>query len=385
MPASPFPDDRYRRRRGGGPGGLVVAVVAVLAVVVLAVLAVGTGVGPLGGGGDGDDDADAEGAQEPPEAAPDEALPLGELTETGSGPGRGVGCPAGAECTEFEVDCPDVPDPGVGSMAISPADGEPEGVIVFFSGGKGSNWWEDGVRPGTGEAHPFVTVLQREGYEVVQVRWDDGFSTNPSGEEIGFAKAACRSATAVDWVHDNRYAPLGLDPPTGACGFCVSGNSGGSSQSAWSLTHYGLAGEVDAAILTSGPPHTAIDDGCLHEGDPALWYDPGSARGFDEVYGPARGARGACTGADRAYAQIMGADSIDRGGTDYDYPNTRVVFILGTNDRTVAPEHARDLIERLESEGSPMVDVVDVRQMGHEITQSQTGLQALFQAVTQQG
>lgn len=380
MPASPFPDERYRRRRpGGGLAVGVVAVLAVLALAVVAVLAVGGGVGPLGDGGVSDD-----AAQDPPAAAPDGALPLGELTETGPGAGRGMRCPESAECTQFEVDCPDVADPGAGAMAISSPTGEPRGVIVLFSGGKGSNWWQDGARPGSGEAHGFIANLRGAGFEVVQVRWAQGFSANPSGEEMGFARAACRSATAVDWVHDHRYEPLGLDPPAGTCGFCISGNSGGSSQSAWSLTHYGLAGEVDAAILTSGPPHAAIDEGCLHEGDPTYWYDQGTSRGFDEVYGGGRGPRGACTGSDPSYGEAMEADSIDSGGTDYDYPATRVVFILGANDRTVAPTHARDFIERLEDEGSPMVEVVEL-QMGHEITQSENGLQALFQAVTQQG
>jgi hypothetical protein len=358
---------------------MVVTVVAVLALAAVAVLGVAC-VGPFGG--DDDEGAADDGAGAV--AQEEGALPLGELTETGSGAGRGMACPDGAECTEFEVTCPGVPDPGVGSMAVSPAQADPAGVVVLFSGGKGSNWWEDGVRKGSAEAHPFVGDLQSAGYEVVQVRWDQGFSTNPSGEGIGFAKAACRSATAVDWAHEHRYVPLGLDPPVGACGFCISGNSGGSSQSAWSLTHYGLAPEVDAAILTSGPPHAGIAAGCLQTGDEALWYDQSTSKGFDEVYGPGRGAQGACTSHDPSYGDLMTADGIDTGGSDYDYPETRVVFIVGTNDQTVAPAHAQGYVDRLREDGSPLVDVVDL-QMGHEITQSQAGLQAMFQAITQRG
>lgn len=379
MSPSPFPDERRRRSRPA-VGGAVTAVVVVIALVTVGAVALMAGLGPLGsdGGGSSPEDLDVDEVIEPE----DGALPLGELVETGAGPGRGSRCPTGAECTQFTVDCPEVPDPAAGSVAISPPAADPRGVVVFFSGGKGSNWWEDGVRKGSGEASFLVADLQAAGYEVVQVRWESGFSTNPSGEPMGFARAACRSATAVRWAYDERYAPLGLDPPTGICGFCVSGNSGGSSQAAWGLTHYGLSEIVDAAVFTGGPPHAAIDTGCLQEGDEAYWYDASSARGFDEVYGAGRGEEGACTGHDDTFAELMDADSIDSGGTDYEYPATRVVFLFGTNDRTVAPTHAQDYVERLEEEGSPLVEVQEV-QMGHEITQSQLGLEAIFDAITE--
>lgn len=388
VPSSPFPPSpRGRRRhaygRGGAAGsGAAVALVAVVAVVaVLAGVAFLAGAGPFGG----DDGVDSPISGDDGDVAVDEALPLGEVRAatrpTRNGAGRNGRCPQGAECTEIEVDCPEVADPGVAAVATSPATGETRGVVLLFSGGKGSNWWEDGVQRGSADGAPFVADLQSAGFEVVQVRWPLGFSANPSGEAVGFARLACRSATVVRWVHDNRYQPLGVDPAPGTCGFCVSGNSGGASQSAWSLTHYGLADLVDAAVFTGGPPHAAIATGCLQEGDEAYWYDGSTTQGFDEVYGAARGGQGPCSSHDDDFRDLMEADSVDLGGVDYVYPETRVVFIFGDHDRTVAPTHAEDYVERLQDEGSPMVAVETVPDMGHEVTEFPNGLRALYNAI----
>jgi hypothetical protein len=191
---------------------------------------------------------------------------------------------------------------------------------------------------------------------------------------------ACRSATIVQQVHDQQYVPLGLSPAEGACGFCVSGVSGGSSQAAYALAFYGLAPEINAAVLASGPPHADIEKGCITEpGDQGFAYDFQQQKDFDAVYGDRAG--GPCQRKDQAQVPQWEADSVETGGAFYNYDNTRVVFIFGGKDRTPGPAHGRTYVQKLEDSGSPMVDVVEVDNMAHYIERSPDGLAALGEAL----
>lgn len=184
----------------------------------------------------------------------------------------------------------------------------------------------------------------------------------------------------VKWVHDTWYEPLGVTPEPGVCGFCLTGTSGGASQVAYALTHFGLAEVVDAAILTSGPPHAGLAKGCLPgTADEAYLYPPSAREVIDGSYG-ARGAGGPCATADDGFAPLFERDSIDTGGSDYEYPGTRVHFIVSPNDETVALR-ARDLADTLREAGSPWVGLEEVEGMGHDIQGSADGMEALVAAV----
>ena len=175
----------------------------------------------------------------------------------------GVGdCPAGYLCSNFKVTaCPNVSLDASGELAqASPTSGTPKGVAVFFSGGLGDTWWKTGV----GIAADLLTRLhEQDGLVVVQVRWIDSWLKAASGEDAGSAHLACRPATVVKWVHDTIYAPLGLTPALGQCGFCITGNSGGASQVSYALSNFGLDTILNAVIPTGGPPHAAQYKGCL--------------------------------------------------------------------------------------------------------------------------
>src|SRR5437773_10607593 len=177
------------------------------------------------------------------------AWPLGRFTPlTGYAPP----CISGFTCRAFKVDgCTQVSLAATGVVASASPTTAPRGVLVFFSGSDGTDWWSYGA----GAAGATFTRIRAAGYWLVQVEWRDSWLVSAPGEDAGSAHLACRPATVVKWVHDNLYVPLGLSPAPEQCGFCVTGNSGGSSQAAYALAFYGMDSIVDALIPTSGPGH----------------------------------------------------------------------------------------------------------------------------------
>ncbi|HVL04227.1 MAG TPA: hypothetical protein VM386_07315, partial [Acidimicrobiales bacterium] len=299
-------------------------------------------------------------------------LPLGTVT-VGAASDR---CP-GEECESIEVTCPGLSEPIRGTVATSPPTGSPRGLVMFFTGGPGKGWYSAEHSDTTAQ----FDQLRAEGFELVQVRWGGlGWLRAATGEQVGPAELACRPATVIKWVHDTRYQAPGLDPAPGSCGFCLTGNSGGASQIAYALTHYGLGEVVDALIPTSGPPHAQLAKGCLDEpGEEAYAYPPSAVGVIDSSYGALR-SDGPCAAGDPAFRSTFDRDSVDIGGSDYDFPGTRVHFIVSPDDETVAVR-ARDLAERLRQGGSPWVQVQEVPEMGHDIQKSEAGMAALVAAI----
>ena len=100
---------------------------------------------------------------------------------------------------------------------------------------------------------------------------------------MGPAHLACRSASLIQWLHDTYYLPMGVSAAPLQCGFCLTGNSGGASQIAYSLAFYGLGDIVDAVVETGGPPHAALDKACLN--DPGFGYSERLDSVLDISYG----------------------------------------------------------------------------------------------------
>lgn len=301
------------------------------------------------------------------------ALPLGTLKlNTGADPT----CPPIFTCQRFAVRCP-----GTGSvdgfMATAPATATTVGVVVFYSGTLGTEYW-------SGESAMALSrldALRGDGFEVIQVRWTAGWLVAPAGQTLGPALLACRPATVAKWIHDQVYVPLNLHPPLGACGYCLTGNSGGASQIAYALAFYGLDGLVNAAVPTSGPVHAALTKGCLLS--PGYEYQRTQAQTIDKSYGyvsPPQGL-GPCVTHDPSWTPVWNADSVDLGGTDYLYATTRIEIIIGGLDDSRAPAHAQDFDQALASAGTPYLKLTLVAQMGHQITNSVGGLNALQAAL----
>ncbi|CAN5742268.1 hypothetical protein BH20ACT2_BH20ACT2_09930 [soil metagenome] len=249
---------------------------------------------------------------------------------------------------------------------------------MFFSGGPGKDFYAE-----DNSATEVLATLGEQGLEVVQVRWSFGWLRAAPGEQAGPAALACRPATVVGWVHDN-YAEQAEgaagEAPPGTCGFCLTGNSGGASQIAYALSHYGLAPLVDVLVASSGPPHAQLGKGCLRtQGEEPYWFEASNRQVIDSSYGADREG-GPCVSSDASFVPRFDADSIDLGGEDYRYLTTRVHFIVSPGDSVVAVR-ARDLAEKLRQSGSPWVTVQEVPDMTHNIQQSPEGLAALEAAL----
>lgn len=296
--------------------------------------------------------------------------PLGTLTPRGGT----QGCPAGQECMGFEVQCPGLQEAARGQLSIARPLLATRGVVVFASGGQGVNWWGDSP-----EAAQMIEELRANGIMAVQLRWRNSWLKSRPAEQAGPARLACRPATVFKWVHDNHFTPLGL-PEVGACGFCISGSSGGASQVSYPLSHYGLDLILDAVVPTGGPAHAALIKGCMQTpGEEEYWFAPSEASIIDVSYGHYQNG-GPCVRHDSLSAALWAKDGIDTGGNDYFHPTTRIHFIFGRTDSSVAPVHARDYITRLQRSGSPSVteQLVD---SGHTVQESPAGADAIKTAL----
>jgi hypothetical protein len=179
-------------------------------------------------------------------------------------------------------------------------------------------------------------------------------------------------------VHDNLYQQLGVSAPAlGACGFCLHGNSGGASQTAYALSFYGLGSLVDAAVVSGGPPHAALAKGCLDE--PGYAFDTISARIIDSSYGFLDGG-GPCEGGDESFTRQWEQDSIDVGG-QYKLENTRSAFVFVEGDPTPGPEHGKVWEAKLKDAHSPHVSEETIPGTEHTIEQLPNGRQALEEAL----
>jgi len=307
------------------------------------------------------------------------AWPLGTLTILPDNPT----CLARFTCSKFVVSgCTGVSSDAQGVLAeADPSDPETvRGSVVFFSGSEGLEWWS---APSL-TAEKFLSKLRsRDHFVVVQVKWLDSWLKSPSGVDEGPAHLACRSATTIDWIYQNVYLPLGITPGEGECGFCITGNSGGASQVAYAMSHYGLDGVVNAAFPTSGPPHAAQEKGCL-PGFPHYRYEVGPLALVDLSYGfdDGQGDLGPCLTKDSSFAGRWEEESVDTGANDTSYPATRIHFLIGANDTSSAVPHAADYRDLLQQDPSNDVTWTLVPNMAHAIQTSLDGLAALEATLT---
>jgi hypothetical protein len=306
-------------------------------------------------------------------------LPLGSVATTST---NDPSCPPAHTCQGIQVACPSVSQSARAFLATAQPTAAVRGLVMLATGGGGTAWWSEA----SSLAASFVDSLRADGFVVVQLRWVDPWLASAPGEDAGSGHLACRPATVFKWVYDNQFSPLGL-PATvpGRCGFCISGNSGGASQVSYALSFYGLDSILDAVIPTSGPPHAAQAKGCLRDpAEQAYWYDSGASATIDSSYGFSAG-QGPCANHDPGFVPRWNAESADTGANDLFYPNTRVVVILGGQDASSAPPHARDFAAAVERAGSPYVTLQTVPNMAHPIQQSADGLAALHAALLASG
>lgn len=311
----------------------------------------------------------------PVQATTDAPLPLGTLGLTGL---TALDCPPGYDCTGIGVSCPGVTNTEKGFIAVAPGVGTPKGVIMLFTGGQGDRWWT----AASAENAAFAEDLRAEGFTTVQVKWKNWLISS-KGNDAGTAHLACRPATVINYVHTNYYLPLGVTPPaTGVCGFCITGNSGGSSQVSYALSHYGLDTILDAVVPTEGPPHSVLEKACVRQaGSEEYFYPDGTRHFIDRGFGYFD-KNGPCYRQDVSFAPRWQAESVSTGGNDYYHSETRVHLILSTDGMR---PHANDYIGRLQAAATPMLDVTDLPNTPHDIMSTAEGRAALWAALTYSG
>jgi hypothetical protein len=285
------------------------------------------------------------------------------------------------QCFQLLVQCPNVQASEKALVSVNLPAAPAVGLVAFFSGGIGNGWWSD-----TSSSAATLSNLRSLGYETAQVEWrGSGWLVASSGEQTGPANLGCRPASAVQWIYDHLYSVLGVPTPrVGGCGFCITGNSGGSSQVSYALSTYDLGSILNGVFPTSGPEYASIDAGCLDLlGPPTHYaYNPTSREFMDKSYGYAP-TTGPCYNHDASETSAWQYGSVNYDWTYY-FPTTRVHFIFGSDDTGPGPVLGQTYYNALVSGGSPMVSEETVAGMPHWITQSPAGLAALQAAITQQ-
>lgn len=303
--------------------------------------------------------------------AQNEPLSLGTITVNDV---TDPSCPAGYSCQGIQVTCPGLSVARQGFIATIDPAVPTEAVAVFSSGGGGVTYWGDAAA-----AQAAIGELRQQGFMIVQHRWMRAWYQADPGEQPGPALSACRSATLYRWVYDNLYVPLGLDPPVGECGFCITGSSGGASQASFPLTHYGLDVILDAVVPTGGPAHGSISKGCLQTaGEEDYWFAPSEANTIDRSYG--YGSDGPCSQHDPTATPQWDCDSLAVAGRDHYHPSTRVHFIFGKEDGGVARSHATDYHAALGQGASPHL-AWELVASGHVVQLTTEGAQAIKKAL----
>jgi hypothetical protein len=243
----------------------------------------------------------------------------------------------GGACFALIVSCPQLPDYTAYLKILNPII-TARGMAIFVTGGSTTDLLE------LLTYGPVVTQqLLKSGYRIAEITYgapfnsaELGWETNANG--AGVRAAACRFATVQQWVHDNF-----LDAGTP---LCAAGNSAGAELIGQSLAHYGAAGILSFAELSSGPPYGQLPYACENTQPivtspcsgvrSGLGVAPGTAMKFiDPAYPGAWCSSSYSTHSKLHDAQFVN-DSIVSPDAVLNYPNTFVNFLFGQLDTTSA-------------------------------------------------
>ncbi|MBJ80444.1 MAG: hypothetical protein CMH60_03920 [Myxococcales bacterium] len=257
----------------------------------------------------------------------------------------------------------------------------PAGTIIFGSGGTGTNWVYNPGNPDN-KIHTAMNRLLDGGYTLVERAWADGWwGVGQAGD--GLVGPACRYIELAKWIKGNIHSQGG---------FCAMGNSGGSSEIAYGLTHWNGDAVFDFTLLSGGPPMGNIAKGCFPNQVPNwknqclnLWNQYGHADACgrldidpivmnDPNYsGPVVASDSACGYASAQSAEFDAAfatpnqpsicstqtpgtstylahESVLSPNAVYDYPSTDMHFIFGTADCTEAALLGKLYVKKITSQ-----------------------------------
>ncbi len=154
--------------------------------------------------------------------------------------------------------------------------GNPIGAVMLTTGGGGNSWYEAGFQlAGNCSGNcgkQAILDLNAAKYNTIQTNFSDpnnpapefdGWLTGSTTSQSGPRLLACRYATMAHWIWTALLKSDTIRP------VCATANSAGSAAIAYSLSQYqlGSASGPGPAFrmveLTSGPPLSRLDHGCL--------------------------------------------------------------------------------------------------------------------------
>jgi hypothetical protein len=265
------------------------------------------------------------------QAAPD---PIGTIQ---SSPITCQGHPNGGTCLALDVSCPGLPDYTAYLKVLEPTV-TGAGTAVFVTGGGTTDLLE---------LRPFGPIVVRQllnnGYRIAELTYGAPFNASELGWETnangaGVRAAACRFATALQWVHDNF-----LDTGTP---LCAAGNSAGAELIGQSLAHYGAGDILAFAELSSGPPYGRLDYACENTqpvttspcsgAHDSLAVQPGTSMMFIDPAYPGAWCSSSYANHSKLHDAQFVNDSVTSPDAVLSYPNTFVNFVFGQKDTTSA-------------------------------------------------
>ena len=296
-------------------------------------------------------------------------------------------------CYNVETTCPGIADQTIGVKVNNPSGSK--GTVTFVVGGTGIEWYDQLFKFGTnvidGVAQAGFTTAQLSFY-AKPVNYPPGgtFAGWMSGPG-GLRKLACRFATVSMWVRDHirqQNAP-----------FCHTGNSAGSGTPLYALAYYGFNSYYNFLELTSGPPFTHIDKGCICNPQQFNTVTCGGTRQQDECYGqnnaiqlldpaydpdPTSPTSHICSdslGGDTTHKQTFIDDSLDTPSAAKNFPNVDMHFVFGGLDNGPEEPQALELIPLITAK-SP-ITAACVADAPHPIADVADGAQQIIDDIKQ--
>lgn len=263
----------------------------------------------------------------------------GQVTVLGACP-MGSGSLPNSSCTYVRVASPGNKPANCQLRIAEPDPGTTRrGTVLLGSGGAGADFYEEVIG-----GYELIRALQSRGFRVVDRRWDDGWF----GRNEPMIEQSHRYATLLSWVRKNHYDGGVM---------CAVGNSGGAGEIGYALTTWGRSNLLDVAVLCGGPPFSRIDYMCGFPTEPA-WQSQCLKlvpAGVMECGIPMCAAAVGSASCQRTVsvgttAAAMYADSILHPSPLVHFPSTRVHFLIGAQDCTVAGPQALLLYDAITSE-----------------------------------
>lgn len=259
---------------------------------------------------------------------------------------------SGATCYVVTVsNCPGVADQDVWVKVNNPSG--TQGTVTFLTGGGGTPWYDEQFVFGTN----VVNNVVQAGFTTAQIN----FGAEPTGFPVGGTQAgwltgaggvralSCRFSTASKWIYDHIRQP--------GAPFCHTGNSAGSAAPAYSLAYHGFDAYYNYLELTSGPPFTRIDKGCICQPPNSFQTQCGQglqdecylnydgSRYVDPAYGPTTHSCTDSMAGTTTYQQQFYNDSLANPNATYSFPNVVIHFVFGGLDTGSAEPQGQEWID----------------------------------------